>query len=178
MDFGTLFEHSPHPHIAQLASYCNELAGDSAMPNRNDFRPGRVSQLLGCVFLVEVIATENDYFFELCGSYMQIAFGADLSKKRLSTLRDEKLRTALQKTYDCVVQTGKPLYLRGLYQWPGKSVNIERLLVPMSDHFGNLTTILGAVVPDVDIDSLILYTGVGPAQLVPRRRDAASVAAP
>lgn len=166
MKFGNLFARYIHPEIAGLARYAGELAGDEALPRRRLFEPMQISGILDFVYLIEFLPEENDYFFSLSGSRMGALFGADFGGHRLSEMGDTVMRESLRTSYDRVIKTRQPLYMRGYYVWPQKSVPIERLLIPMVSDEGDVNAILGISVPGVaDID-LELYTGEGVAQLV------------
>jgi len=166
MQFASLFEFEINAGIAELAKYCAEISGPADLPRRSRFRPSRVASVITYLFLIDVVAGENDYRFDLLGSNMAILFGEDVAGKRLSELGDKRLYDELRKTYDQVVTTGRPLYVRGRYEWPEMSIEIERLLVPMTDETGNVTTILGAAIPDIPADTLLIFAGYGPARLV------------
>lgn len=135
------------------------------MPRRRDFRPASVRSILGYIFLIDVLPEESDYRFSLFGEHMAILFGANLTNKRLSEVGDETLRGHLGRTYDAVVASKSFQYLRGRYTWPDRSVEIERLLVPMADDAGNLTTIFGLTIPHVADGTLVLCAGEGAAVL-------------
>lgn len=161
-----IFEHCREPGIIRFAQYCIDLAGDDPLPRRSQFRPTRVSSIMGYLFLIDVLADDNDYFFSLFGTHMSILYGEDLTGKRLSQIGDANLQGFLRSTYDRVVATRKPLYLRGRYAWDDRSVDIERLLMPMTDDNGKLTTIFGVAIPDVPAETLLVFAGQGAAKLV------------
>lgn len=165
MDFEPLYEKQIHPNIARVAQYCQDLAGDKTFPNRRDFRPSAVRSIIGYVFLIDILPEDDDYYFSLFGVHMATLYGMDLSKKRLSKIGDENVRGFLRKTYDTVAASRSFQYLRGRYTWPTRSVEIERLLVPMADDEGRLTTILGVTLPASATDTLLVFAGVGAAQL-------------
>jgi len=167
MNFGILFARHIHPETAGLARYAQELAGDAPMPPRRRFNPDDLGAIRNYIYMIEVLRPENDYFFSMSGCRMRILFGMDLAGTRLSDLGDFELRQALCKTYDCVVATAKPQFMRAEYIWPmRKFVPIERLLVPLADDDGQVCAICGISVPEIaDID-LEMYAGHGPAMLV------------
>jgi hypothetical protein len=163
MNFEPLFELQIHPGIARAAQYCLDLSQDRELPRRRDFRPANVRSILGYIFLIDVLP--DDYGFGLAGEHMATLYGATLKGKRLSEIKDEKLRDHLGKTYDAVVSARSFQYLRGRYTWPARSVPIERLLVPMTDDAGKLSTIFGFTIPNIPADTLILSAGEGAATL-------------
>lgn len=165
MNFEPLFETNIHPGIARMAQYCSDLSRKRDMPRRSEFRPSNVRSLLGYMFLIDVLPDEDDYHFSLFGIHMSVLYGLDLTDKRLSQVGDDQLQRFLRKTYDKVVATRSYQYLRGRYVWPDRSVDIERLLVPMTNDDGQLTTILGLTIPNTPTDTLLVFAGVGAAQL-------------
>lgn len=167
MDFSGLFARPIHPELAGLARYMLELAGDEPLPRRSQFEFSGVSRLTACMFLVEVLPDDNDYYFSYSGELMPALFGGvDMGGLRLSEAGDPDLYQTLRKTYDRVVTTGLPLYMRGHYVWPTKSVPIERLLVPLAGDDGGVAAICGIVVPDILESDLDRFAGSGPARLV------------
>lgn len=164
MKLGCLFARRIHPEIAGLAHYASELAGDAALPRRSLFDPARIPGILDYVYMADIL--EDDYFFSFFGERMPVLYGADLGGTRLSEMEDPALRHSLRKTYDCVVQTELPLFMRGYYIWSHRSVPIERLLIPMTSDEGVLSAICGISVPEVAHVDLEMYTGHGPARLV------------
>ena len=165
MNFAALLAGPVHPAIAEAARYLQELAPGDALPKRHDFRPNRVPGLLGYYFLIDVVGGGKDYRFSLAGEHMSLLFGTDVTNRRLSELGNDDLRTRLKQTYDRVVASRSFHYVRGRYAWPERSVVIERLLVPMTDHDGHLNTILGLSIPDTQIGDLNLISDIGPASL-------------
>lgn len=166
MNLSLLPTRDVHPGIAGLAEYCVDLAGEFELPRRNRFRPTRVSSIITYLFLIDVLEDEDDYLFHLSGSNLTLLYGEDFTGKRLSEVADSRVRAALRETYDRVVATRQPYYLRGRYEWPEMSIEIERLLVPMTDDAGAVTTILGVAIPNVSSDVLLVFAGRGAAQLV------------
>lgn len=164
MDFSALYEKAVDPRIEKAARYFEGLAPGTALPRRHDFRPEKVRDLLGFIFLIDILPEENDFHFSLFGVHMAVLYGADLSNRKLSEIRNPAQRDALRQSYELVVATQNFVYLRGHYAWFNRSVGIERLLVPMCDNDGKLTTIFGLAVPDIPADMLIVYTGNGSAK--------------
>lgn len=165
MDFEPLFDHPIHPSIARAAQYFHDISADHELPRRRDFRPARVRSLLGHIFLIDVLPEENDYKYSLYGVHMTVLYGEDLTDTRISQMRDENLRTLLLKKYAALCAARTYQYTRGRYVWPNRSVDIQRLLVPMADNDGQLTTIFGIIVPDVPERRELLFAGGGNLRL-------------
>jgi hypothetical protein len=166
MNFGALFARHIHPEIAGLAHYACELAGVDKLPRRRDLDLNRISSLRDYIFLIEILPDENDYYFSQSGSRMGTLFGTDLAGTHLSEMSDTLLRQSLRKTYDRVVETKQPLFLRGRYVWQDKSVPIERLLIPMVGDDGRVNSICGISIPEIADVDLEMFAGQGPARLV------------
>ncbi len=167
MDFSKLDENIAHPDLVRFAKYCDTLAGDQRMPNRQSLRLSKVPWMAGHIFLVDVLREEGDYYFSLFGILMTKMYGTDFTGQRLSAVGNAELDNAIRTTYDTVVATQAPLYWRGKYRWASQEIKVERLLVPLSDDSGCLSTILGAVCTNVPMDVIALFAGEGPALLVP-----------
>jgi len=161
MDFTALYKRSPDPRIESVARYIEELSPGAALPLRRAFRPGRLRQVLGHIFLIEVLPSRGDYRFRLAGPQLGALYGMDLTQCRLSGLANPQLREALRQDYDEVVQSRSYRYLRGGYVWADREIRAERLLLPMSNDEGTVDTIFGVAVPDVPDDLLLLCTGAG-----------------
>jgi hypothetical protein len=170
MRFGNLFARSIHPETAGLVYYIQELAGDADMPRRSQLDLSRLGLITHYLYLVDVLQQEDDYRFSFWGSRMTILFGNDLHGRRLSDIADLDVRDSVRQTYDHVVETGEPLFMRAEYAWPGgKYVPIERLLLPMATDDGQLGAICGVSVPDIADADLEMYAGYGPARLLNER---------
>ncbi|MDR3528210.1 MAG: PAS domain-containing protein [Rhizomicrobium sp.] len=164
MDFQPLFEREIHPSIAVAARYCSELAANHEIPNRQDFRPNKVRSILGYLFLLDVLP--GDYRFSLCGVHVSVLYGVNPTGTRLSEFSDRDMSGRLTKTYDEVVAARSFQYVRGQCSWPDHSVQIERLLVPMTGPSGQLDAIFGVTIPKCPVDLLVIYAGTGIAKLV------------
>jgi len=163
MNFAPLLEKPLHPAIAMAVREFQAIAPGDALPRKLDFRPSSLRLYLGFVFLVDVLP--NDYRWSLVGEQMQVLFGIPNTNPYLSYLIPAAHRGGIKETYDTVVETRSFLYVRGRYSWPDRSVEIERLLVPLADGEGRLNAIFGMTVPNTSIDLLHVYAGVGAAKL-------------
>lgn len=167
MNFGNLFARNIRPEITGLARYALDLAGDNPLPLRSAFDPRRIWAINDYVYLIDVLRDENDYYCSLWGGRMNALFGFSLLGMRLSEMEDPDLRKALCKTYDRVVESEKPLFMRARYAWPErKQIAIERLLIPMAADDGILNTICGISIPEVADVDIEMYAGHGPAKLI------------
>lgn len=162
MNFEPLLSRSIHPAIAETVRYFQTLAPDDALPKRHAFRPNHVRHALGYIFIVDVLP--DDYRWELVGEKIGILFGTNRHGAHLSTMQPIELRNLLKPMYDSVVASRAFHYCRGRYTWPDRSVAIERLLVPMTDDHGRLTSIFGVTMPVEPLDDfVIVFTGKGAA---------------
>ena len=167
MKFGNLFARQIHPETAGLARYIEELAQNEDMPRLSQLNLRRLGVITQYLYLVDVLRQENNYRFSFWGSRMTILIGYDLREKCLSDVVDPEIRQSVWRTYDRVVETRKPSFMRAEYAWPGgKYLPIERLLVPMASDDGVLSAICGISVPDIADVDLEMYAGYGPARLI------------
>jgi len=165
MDFQPLFASHIHAGIKTAARYCNEIAGDHELPMRQDFRPTRVRPIIGHMFLLDVLGQGEDYRYAICGVNIARLIGVDGTNMCLSALPQTDTSARLKQTYDDVVASRSYQYVRGHYVWPDRTIAIERLLVPMTDHDGQLRSIFGVAISDCPSDMLVIYAGVGMAKL-------------
>jgi hypothetical protein len=167
MNFGNLFARNIRPEIAGLAHYAMELAGDSDLPRYSAFDPHRVWAICDYIYLLDVIDNGNDYYCSFSGKRMAVLFGYEFKGVRLSEFPDPELGMALRRTYDRVVETHNPSFMRARYAWPEKkSIFIERLLIPMAADDGQLNAICGISIPEVADVDIEMYAGHGPARLI------------
>jgi hypothetical protein len=167
MNFGNLFARNIRPEITGLARYAQELAGDNEMPRRSEFDPSRIWAICDYVYVFDYLRDQNDYRGSYSGARMPTLFGYELMGVLLSEFPDPELGMALRRSYDRVVETKKPLFMRARYAWPGKkSVSIERLVMPMAADDGEINAICGISIPEVADVDIEMYTGQGPARLI------------
>jgi hypothetical protein len=167
MNFGNLFARNIRPEITGLAHYAMELAGEEDLPRRSQFDPQRIWAICDYIYLLDVIDNGKDYYCSYSGRRMAALFGYEFKGVRLSEFPDPDLGMALKRTYDRVVQTHSPLFLRARYAWPErKSIAIERLLIPMVADDGQLNAICGISIPEVADVDIEMYSGRGPARLI------------
>jgi len=165
MDFEPLRQISIHPDMALVVRHLQAIASGNDLPKWLDFRPSQVRHALGYVFLIDVLPDQNDFRYHLLGEHILILYGLQATNKLLSELGYEAQFARLRDTYHAVVKARSFLYLRGRYDWPDRSVAIERLLVPMADGDGHLNFILGLTIPDAPTDQISVFAGLGPALL-------------
>lgn len=166
MDFGKLCERPVSPDITRFAQYCLDLAGTRELPRRSDFDPYKDLSMLGNVYLLEVAPDKQDYSPSFFGVHMAVLYDNDLTERPLGEFENTGLRDALRKIYDEAVESENPLYVRGSYVWPDKSVGFERLLVPMTGDNGGVTAILVITILDIPAETLETFAGGVPAILI------------
>lgn len=167
MNLGSLFSRYVHPEIAGFARYMCDLAGDDPLPRASLFNPGKIASIVDYVYTAQYLPEEDDYLFSYSGNCMRLLFGLELGGMHLSEVGDPLLRRGQRASYDRVIRTHLPLYMRGYYVWPnGKSVPIERLLIPMVNDDGHPNTICGISIPEIAEVDLAMYAGQGPARLI------------
>ena len=167
MDIEEILRGEARDEILRIARYCQNLAGNRPMARRSELSLHDMLWVLPHAFLIEVLADEDDYQFTLYGDQMRRMYGADFTGLKLSTVGNENLRNLLRATYNAVVATQTPQYLRGKYEWPTQEIGIERLLIPLADDKDRLATILGVVYADIPDAELARFAGVGPALFIP-----------
>lgn len=167
MKFGNLFARPIHPETAGLARYVQDLAGADDMARRSQIEIDRLGVITNYFFVVETVPRNDDYRFTYWGSRMTTLIGFDLTGKCLSDVDEPEVRASVHRTYDRVVETERPLFMRALYAWPGrKYVPIQRLLIPLAGDDGRLSAICGVSVPDIADADLEVFAGCGAARLV------------
>lgn len=167
MNFGNLFARNIRPEITGLARYAMDLAGEEELPRRSRFDPQRIWAICDYVYVFDYLRDQNDYRCSYSGARMPALFGYEFKDVRLSEFPDPDLVAAMKRTYDRVIETHSPLFMRARYAWPEKkSIYIERLLIPMADDSGQMSAICGISIPEIADVDIEMYTGQGPARLV------------
>jgi hypothetical protein len=165
MDFSTLFARPVHPDIIRFAQHCMKVAGERAIPRRRDFDPHDGVSYFGNLYVIEVFP-DKEYRPSLFGAYLAVLYDRDMTEVPLSKFNHEDLRKGLRATYDAVVTSGKPLYQRGSYIWPDKTVQFERLIVPVADGEDNINALFCMTVLNLSSEELENFKGSMPDRIV------------
>ena len=167
MDIENLKKNGARPELIRVAEYCKHLAGSRVMPRLRQLSLTDMLWVLEHIFLVDVLRDEDDYRFSLFGNHVRKIYGTDFSGKLLSSVNNANSRNLFRATYNAVVATQTALYLRGKYCWPTQEIDVERLLIPLADDNGHLSTILGVLYADIPEEALTQYPENGPAFFIP-----------
>jgi Uncharacterized protein conserved in bacteria len=150
-----------------MARYADELAAGAPLPDRThisiDF--SRIDALLDSVFLVDVEAGGEDYYFKYFGETMHILCGINLCGHHLSEIADPGMRQSFKASYDTAIAARAPVYVKGYYAWADTRIPIERLVIPITGEEGVITALCGVSVPTVAGDDIRHLVGKGPATL-------------
>ncbi len=172
MDTAKLTEGFAHLELLRFAKHCKELAGDREMLRLRDFHPTDVLWILGSLYVIEVLSDEADYRFKIFGSMMTAIYGMDFTGWRLSELPDHvlhrEMRAYLHAIYDATVARRAPLLLRGKLRWNNTDIDTERLMIPLAEDDGHLSTILVAVHSNIPVGLPAAFRETGAPGLMPR----------
>ncbi len=175
MDSARLTEGAVHPELLRFAKHCDELTGDREMLRRRDFHPADVPWILGSLYVVEVLSSENDYRLKIFGSVNTALYGKDFTGWRLSeipnSIMHRTMREYLHTNYDTVVARRAPLFQHGKLLWKKTKIDTERLSIPLAEDDGRLSEILVAVHCDRPEGLLAVFRVTGAPDLIPRGLD-------
>lgn len=168
MTINPQFEALAHPDLIRLARHCEELAGLSDMPHREEFNPGPVLRYLpGRLYLVDVLDGGADYRFRLFGMFWQTIYGRNLAGLKLSDIEAAGQLLALRPHYDTCLAKRAPVFLPGKLIWQNRhAISFQRLLIPFAEGEGNVSMLLCAAYCDISQDDLCLFQGSGIPKLV------------
>lgn len=120
--------------LTELLEHWKALCGDRAMPQRNDFDPVQVPELLTGICLVEVIDGGKDYFYRVAGSALEEMTGQVLQGKYFSELIHAKSRESMRATCGASVETARPIVIKNQLREPGRGQTaITAIVLPLSD---------------------------------------------
>ena len=145
------FGPTPMPAALQrLRAHWDDLRGARIMPDRTDFAPGAVADLLDICLLVERIAP-GQARIRLAGMDLSDLFGMELRGMPLFTLFTPDCRTRLQPVVERVFAQPSIARLRleaerGLFATPGLG---EMLILPLRDSHGATSRALIGVTTQV-----------------------------
>lgn len=167
MDFRDVNIATIHPNLQRFARHYEKLATGAILPKQTRFELREIHWLYGFINLVDILDNGRDYRYQHVGDFWKAILNYDITGVRLSELeacgRFENVRT----NYDTAVETRSPRYRVAQLSWPGgKMVQIERLVVPLTDKNGNIVQLVVAAQCSQPLDEVLSGKGTGEAQLI------------
>ena len=136
--------HFQSDELAELYVYWSRIRGQRAMPARRDVDPSQVRHLLPMLFMVDVADAIPECRFRLFGTALTIAYGTDLTGRRLDEIFLGCERDAVFEKYREAIDTGLPVVSQHRFRSAqGALVHFERLLLPLSDAPPRVELLLG-----------------------------------
>ena len=171
-----------YPAIESVQAYWESLRADSLAPARTLIDPRPLAEVLDSVFIAELVAPTVARL-RLVGQRLTELLGLELRGMPLSVLLAHDARGALEDALAQVAHGARVILplksSRGLGR-PG--IEARMLLLPLADHTGRLTKILGVLeyhgVPGRFQRPLSLATQTPIQQVAPQGREVPTPAAP
>ena len=96
-----------HPSNQQFFAYWNEKRGEGRAPDRGDFKPDAVRQLLGDIFVL-ACDEANRYPFRVAGTRLCALLGRDLKDQSFSALFGTESRRDIEDIVTAVTEDMLP----------------------------------------------------------------------
>lgn len=133
------------PRIKKLRDYWAGLARDGAMPRRSDLDPIALKDVLEIIWLYEYENSPVRFRCRLAGEAVNARYDGGIGRRYLDDFFSGKLLHDVQAHYLAVLDMPCIGYSIGrVYGALGKIGFGERILLPMSDEFGQPRFVLGA----------------------------------
>src|SRR5215210_5879162 len=148
-----------HPSSREFFAYWDKKRGGAPAPDRSEFEPGAVRELLGDVFVLSYDAAAG-YPFRVAGTRVCALLGCDLKDQSFSALFAADARREIE---DIIVAVSEDMLaaVAGIsaVSQDGSTVHLELLLLPFKGERG--------VLRDLKLTSY-RYVGHQSEKLVPR----------
>jgi hypothetical protein len=120
-----------HPSNQQFFAYWNEKRGDGRAPDRGDFKPDAVRQLLGDIFVL-ACDEANRYPFRVAGTRLCALLGRDLKDQSFPALFGSESRREIEDIVSAVTDDLLPA-VAGITATSAEGVaHLELLLLPFN----------------------------------------------
>lgn len=167
MDFRDVDIEGIHPNLKRFAVYYQKLALGAVLPKKDMFELRDVHWLYGFINLVDILDNGADYRYNHVGDFWKAILNYDITGVRLSELEDCGRFANVRINYNNAVETRSPRYRIAELIWPGgKSVKVERIVVPLTDDDGNIVQLVVAAQCSEPLDEVLAGRGGGEAQLI------------
>jgi hypothetical protein len=117
--------------LSDLLDFWQRKRGARLMPARTDVDVLELRPWLGYVHMVEVLEGGADFRYRIYGTEIAVAFGSDLTGKRLSAV-PAAAREAVRRSYAMACQSCAPLFLSEDPLLTSSLERVESLILPLS----------------------------------------------
>lgn len=124
-----------YPRLTGLYRYWESKRGERRMPARRDLRPEEMRPFLGYLVLVDVEpGTPPKFRFRLIGAEIAGAYGRDMTGLYVDDVQPLTYRNLLLRHYGRAAEVARPVLHRVKFmEWTGKTHELVRLILPLSD---------------------------------------------
>lgn len=124
-----------YARLTGLYRYWERKRGERKMPARRDLRPEEMRDLLGYIVLVDVEpGTPVKFRFRLVGAEIASAYGRDMTGLYVDDAQPLSYRNLLLRHYGRALEVARPVLHRVKFmEWTGKTHELIRLILPLSD---------------------------------------------
>ncbi len=135
-----------HPELAKLYRYWDRKRGTRAMPSRRDILPEEIPDLLGNLFMVDVVREEAQtrYRYRLVGTALTAIMDQELTGKFIDQMPFLYRKFALP-AYREVQRVGRPTYKETNAFEGWLVIRYKRLLLPLSTDGEHIDIVLGGI---------------------------------
>jgi len=136
-----------HPKLAQLYRYWDRKRGERAMPTRHDILPEEMGGLLGNLFLVDVVRTDDAvrFRYRLVGTALTAIMDQELTGTFIDQMPFLYRKFALP-AYREILRAGRPTYKETNAFEGWLVIRYKRLLLPLASPDGaRIDIVLGGI---------------------------------
>jgi hypothetical protein len=135
-----------HPSNREFFTYWNEKRGEARAPDRSDFKPDAVRELLGDIFVLACDET-NRYPFRVAGTRLCALTGCDLKDQSFPGLFGSESRRDVEDIITAVAEDMVPA-IAGITATSAESLaHLELLLLPFSHRAHAPLSMTGLLAP-------------------------------
>jgi hypothetical protein len=136
-----------HESSREFFAYWNAKRGDARAPDRSEFEPSAVRELLADIFVLSYDG-EAGYPFRVAGTRLSALLGCDLKDRSFSALFTGESRREIEDVVTCVAEETLPA-IAGLTTTTttGAVAHFELLLLPFIARVHVPTTLTGLLAP-------------------------------
>jgi hypothetical protein len=138
-----------HPSNRQFFAYWDEKRGDGRAPDRSDFKPDAVRELLGDIFVLACDEASR-YPFRVAGTRLSALLGRDLKGQNFPELFDREGRRDIEDIIAAVTEDMLPA-VAGITAASDEGVmHLELLLLPFNQRAHMPLSLTGLLAPFED----------------------------
>jgi hypothetical protein len=135
-----------HPSNQQFFAYWNEKRGEGRAPDRSDFKPDAIRQLLGDIFVL-ACDEANRYPFRVAGTRICALLGRDLKDQSFPALFGPESRRDIEDIVTAVMEEMLPA-IGGITATSAEGVaHLELLLLPFNQRAHVPLSMTGLLAP-------------------------------